>query len=379
MGKKVMIFAGEASGDMQGARLARALRKFDNSLEFGGVGGPRMREEGIDILFDSTTFGVIGAIEGIMKLPVLLILYHRSKKALLETNPDLAIYIDTPAFNMRLARISKERGIKSVYYFPPSAWSGSVTRAREIAGLVDEVITAFKFTADTYDRGGVKHNYFGHPLIDTLHETIGTRDEVLAELGLEPGPRYISLLPGSRSQEIRIMMPILLESARRLYEKIPELYFLMPVAAPILKDRINQMTKNVGFPLKKYPRKVSKILSVSELAIMTSGSVSLEASALEVPMILTYRVRWLDWKLIKKIVKLKWCGLPNLILERDVVPELLQEKATWENICKLSEELLLNEEKRSKMIRDLKEVNKSLGEPGVTDRIARHIWEKILK
>lgn len=377
--KKVMIFAGEASGDLQGARLARALKKLDGNLEFYGVGGPKMKEEGIDILFDSTTFGVIGAVEGLLKLPMLIYLYHRTKRAFLDIHPDLAVFIDTPAFNMRLAHISREAGIKSVYYFPPSAWSGSVKRAREIAGVIDHVITTFEFTARTYDKGEVKHSYFGHPLIDVLDEAIGTREEMLEELNLKEGPRYVALLPGSRSQEIRMVLPLLLESARRLHEKIPCLHFLMPVAAPVLQERIDHLTRDLSFPLTKFSGKAPKVMSVSDLVIMASGSASLEAAVMEVPIILTYRLLWIDWKIIKRFVKQKWCGLPNLILERDVVPELLQDDATPENICRWAEDLLLNEEKRKKMIDDLKEVKASLGTPGVTDRVARYVWENTLK
>lgn len=374
-----MIFAGEASGDLQGARLARALKHFDNSIQFSGVGGVKMKEEGIDILFDSTTFGVIGAIEGLLKLPVLINLYNKTKKALIETNPDLVVFIDTPAFNMRLARVTGERGIKSVYYFPPSAWSGSVKRAREIADTVDCVITTFKFTADTYKRGNIKHQYFGHPLKDVIKEITGEKEKTLDELGLKPGYRYIALLPGSRSQEIHFVLPIILESAIKLHKKIKDLYFLIPVASPLLREKIEKKVKKVDIPIKLYSGMATRIMSISDLVIMASGSAALEASVLEVPMIITYKLRWLDWKLVKRFVKLKWCGLPNLILEKEVVPELLQEQATPENICKWSEDLLLDKEKRSKMIDNLKEINKSLGEPGVTDRVARYIWETILK
>jgi len=379
MSRKVMIFAGEVSGDLQGARLARALRRYDDTIRFSGVGGVRMKEEGIDILFDSTTFGVIGAIEGLLKLPVLISLYHKTRKALVETNPDLAVFIDTPAFNMRLARLCAERGIKSVYYFPPSGWSGSVKRAKEIADTVDSVITTFKFTADTYKRGNVEHQYFGHPLIDVMEEITGNREETIKDLGLEPGPRYIALLPGSRSQEIHFVLPILLESAEKLHRKVEDLYFLIPIASPLLRKRIEEKVKEAQFPVKLFPGMATKIMSVSDLVIMASGSAALEASVLEVPMIITYKLRWLDWKIIKRFVKLKWCGLPNLILQKEVVPELLQEQATPENICKWAKDLLLDKEKRGKMIESLKAVNKSLGYPGVTDRVARYIWETIFK
>jgi lipid-A-disaccharide synthase len=379
MAKKVMIFAGEASGDLQGARLAAALRKQMPGIRFSGVGGPKMKAEGIDILFDSTAFGVIGAVEGILKLPRLIDLYLKAKKGLMDFKPDLAILIDTPAFNMRFAKICREKGIKTVYYFPPSAWSGSVKRATEIANAVDLVINTFKFTADTYDRGNIKHKFFGHPLVDIIDDLKGSREAVVKKLGLNEGVRYVALLPGSRSQEIRLILPVLMESAKELSKRIPNLHFLLPIAAPSLKNRIDKMTEHVDFPLTKFDGMATGVMSISELAIMASGSASLEAAVLGVPIIMTYKLLWLDWRIIKKFVKMRWCGLPNLMVERDIVPELIQYDASVENICRWAEDLLQDKEKRKKMIEDLNEVKKSLGEPGVTDRVARHIRENLLK
>ncbi len=377
--QNIMIFAGEASGDLQGALLARELKKFNPHIRFSGVGGIQMKSQGIDLVFDSTTFGVIGPWEGIRNLPRLLRLYRQCRQVFLDTKPDLAIFIDTPAFCMRLAKLSREENIKAVYYFPPSAWSGSVKRAEEVAGLVDSVITAFRFTADTYDRGGIPHFYTGHPLVDVMQKwKNANRDKILKDLGLEDGPSYVALMPGSRTQEINHVLPLLVETAGRLKEEIPGVHFLIPVASPLLREKIMSGVENCNAPVSLFDGRAQEIMAVCRLVIMASGSASLEASILEVPMILTYRLNQLDYKIIRAFVKQKWAGLPNLILEREIVPELLQEKATVENICQIAKDLIPDGQKRQKMIHDLKELNKALGEPGVTGRVARHIWEDVL-
>ena len=377
--QKVMIFAGEASGDLQGALLARELKKYNPDIEFSGVGGVRMKEEGIDLIFDSTTFGVIGPWEGIKNLPRLLKLYNRCRDEFVKTRPDLAILIDTPAFNMRLAKVSREKGIKAVYYFPPSAWSGNVKRANEIAGQVDSVITAFRFTANTYKKGDIPHFYAGHPLVDVMQKwKTGSREGYIKDLGLEEGPTYVGLMPGSRTQEINHVLPLLLDAARKMSEEIPGVHFLLPIASPLLREKIYEGVQNCCAPITVFDGRAQEIMAVCRLIVMASGSASLEASIMGVPMILTYRLNQFDYKIIRMFVKLKWAGLPNLIMERGIVPELIQEQANVENICSLAKDLLPDGQKRQKMIQDLQELNISLGEPGVVSRVARHIWEDVL-
>jgi len=376
---RVMMFAGEASGDLQAAMLARELKRHFPGVSLSGVGGTRMKEEGFDLIFDSTVFGVIGPWEGIRILPTLISLYEKSKNALTSTHPDLAVLIDTPAFNMRLARLARKLNIPTVYYFPPSAWSGSTKRAREIADSVTSVIAAFQFTADTYRKGDIPHFYTGHPLVDVMQKWKEMpRGEILSGLGLQEGPAYVALMPGSRTQEINHVLSLLLDAAKALHGELPGLHFLMPIASPLLKEPISQAVQGLPIPVTLFQGRAQEVMAVSRLSIMASGSASLEASLLEVPMILTYRLNSLDYRLIRFFVKLRWAGLPNLIMQREIVPELIQEKATVENICTYAKDLIRDGEKRQKMISDLKSLNSLLGEPGVIARIARHVMESVI-
>lgn len=376
---KVMIFAGEASGDLQGAMLSRQLRHYNPKVEFSGAGGVRMKREGVKLILDSTTFGVVGAWEGLKSFPTLLKLYFKCRHYMIKTNPDLVIFIDTPAFNMRLAKIAKQHGIKSVYYFPPSAWSGNEDRAREVGNSVDAVVNTFKFSADTYDRAGVKHYYTGHPLVDFMNPW-KTRDknDILKEFNLDPEPTYVALLPGSRIQELKNVMPLLLKVGRKLREDFPTARFLIPIASPLLKDSVEKALSNHDLPVTTFDGKSPAVMAVSDLVIMASGSAALEACLLEKPMIITYRINPVDYTLIKTLLNIKWVGLPNLILQREVVPELIQENATVEKVCAWAKDLLGETDKRKQMISDLRKVNAQVGEPGVVERVARFIWENVV-
>jgi lipid-A-disaccharide synthase len=377
--KKVMIFAGEASGDLQGAMLVRELRKIDPDIQFSGFGGIRMEEEGVKLFFDPTALGVIGLVDALKIIPKLMSIFKQGKKCFLETRPDLAIFIDTPAFNMRFAKLAKKEGIRSVYYFPPSAWSGSEKRAKEIASSVDLVVNTFKFSANTYDKAGIRHFYTGHPLLDYADPWKKMdRQEILKGLDLPADRSYIALMPGSRNQELKYILSLMVEVGSRLWTKFPDIHFIVPVASPILRQRIEKAFSKASYPVTLFDKRSSEIMAASELVIMASGSAALEACILEKPMIITYRLSPLDYRLIKLFVKLKWAGLPNLILQKDIIPELLQHDATTDNICRWAEELLQDGDKRRKMVADLREVTESLGSPGVVARVAQHIKTSLL-
>mgnify|MGYP000476039886 CR=1 FL=1 len=375
-----MIFAGEASGDLQGALLADEIRRICPSVKISGSGGIKMKEAGIELLLDTTTLGVIGLWEGIKKSPLIISEYLKFKKEFIRRHPDLVIFIDAPASNMRLAKIARRMGIKSVYFFPPSAWSASLKRARKVGASVDLVVNAFQFTSDTYEVAGVKNTFYtGHPLIDYMQKWKNAdKTELKKELGLKREKRYISLLPGSRVQEIEQILPLMIESANMLLKQEKDIWFLIPVASPALKNLIKDKLKYKELPLTLLDGKSQAAMAVSELVILASGSAALEAGILEVPMIITYRLNELDYRIIRKFIKLRWAGLPNLILKREVVPELLQDKATVNNICRIASELLADSEKRREMLSGLKELNYVLGEPGVIKRIVAKIWDTVL-
>lgn len=376
--KKIVVLAGEASGDLQGARLVQALWKLDPSVEVVAMGGARMREAGIRVVED-TTWGFIGFWAAVFQLPAMWRLFCRVRRFILREKPDLLVLIDSPGFNMRVATFARQHGIPTVYYFPPSAWSPRPERARQMTDLVGGVVATFEYTAEIYRKAGLPVAYFGHPLVDTFVPA-GTREEVCQRLGLAQDHRFVGLLPGSRAEEVHRLCPVMLQAASRLAGKMPGLHFLLPVARAPLADAVRRMVQRYApsLDVTVLDGKALEVMSVSDLLIMCSGSASLEAAILGTPMILLYRLATPDWWLAHMLLKdFTFMGLPNLILQQGFIPELIQHDACPERVEQEALALLSDEARRQQMKDNLSEVKKQLGPPGVVDRVAHFIWETV--
>ncbi|MBM3463487.1 MAG: lipid-A-disaccharide synthase [Armatimonadetes bacterium] len=377
-GLKLLILAGEASADLQGANLVAALKRIAPALDIVAVGGPRMRAAGARVVQDSTCLSFIGMWEVVLKYPLLLSLYRRVQRIIRDERPDHVVLIDAPGFNMRLAPLARSLGIPTTYYFPPSAWSPSVERARRIADAVDHVVATFEFTADVYRKAGREVAFFGHPMADM--PSPGTPAELRQRLALPLDKKIVAVLPGSRANEIRMLTPVLLESVRQLALRNPGLHFVVPIAMPGLAGLVRDTLRKHGaddLPLTVIQGQGTETMGSSDLVLMASGSASLEAALLGVPMVLIYRLTRVDWFLAPYFIKdFTFMGLPNLMVGEAIVPELLQDEARPERIVAEAEALLPDGARREKMKEDLFRVKKQLGAPGVVDRVAHHIWEK---
>lgn len=373
MSKKIMIFAGEASGDLQGAHLADTLKEMNPSYTLRGVGGPKMKEKGVDVIYDSSTWGIIGPWHALKKIPFLMNLVNELKRIILKDRPDLIILIDSPAVNMRLARFAKENGIKSLYFFPPSAWYPSIERARKIADSVDYIVPAFSYTVQTYERAGIPFSYFGHPIVDMVNVN-SSREELLQRFGLSGDREYIGIMPGSREQEITSLMPVLVKSMKMIKKQRKSAYFLLPVAAPMLRLLIEKYLNN-ECDVKMIDGCAHEVMKMSRLIIMASGTASVEAAMYGTPMIILYKLAWPDWCIGKIFIKVPFISLPNLILQERVVPELIQLEVNPARIFSEATELLDDTKTRKKMIDDLLLVKGKLGDPGVMKKVGNYIVE----
>jgi lipid-A-disaccharide synthase len=378
--RKILILVGEASGDLQGAQLVRELRLLAPELDLVAMGGARLRDAGARLLLDTTSQGFIGVWEAVCGYPALLRLFARVKQLIRSERPDHVVFVDAPGFNMRLAPYVRSLGIPSTYYFPPSAWVPDVGRARQVARQVDHVIAAFEYTASTYRQAGVPVAYFGHPLLDATPGPLPV--EVLVEqLGLPRGKRYVGLFPGSRHGEITRLLPRLLDAARLLAAQHPELCFVLPVAVHGFGELVRaQVSRYPDVSLCVVEGRGTDCMAACELLLMASGSASLEATILGVPMVLTYRLSAFDWALAPFVMRsFSFMGLPNLLAQRYIVPELLQEDATGPRIALEASQLLRDARRAARMRESLAEVRTSLGSPGVTARVARYLWERALQ
>ena len=374
--KKVFISVGEASGDLQGAFLVREIKKINPNIDFIGAGGHRMREEGVDIFLDSTSIGVIGPWNAIPKIPKMLNMFNAVKQRLLEEQPDLTILIDSPAANMRLGCFAKKNGLKTLYYFPPSAWYSCSERVRKIACAGDYIVPVFEYNVKTYQNAGLNFNYFGHPLVDIVSEKLSS---IKDDLKLDPGKTNIAFLPGSRLQEIDSLMPVFIKTMKFMNRERKNLHFLIPIAFPHLKKRIlRYLKKHSDISYSVSSGGAYNVLRHSRAVVMASGSSTIEASIAGVPMTVVYKLAWPDWIIGKIFVKVPFFALPNLIVQKKIVPELLQTEVNPKRITREVFSVIDDNEKRAQMISDLDEVKKSLGVPGVIKSVAEFI-SQILK
>ena len=375
-GRLYAILAAEPSGDLQAAALVPHLRKMDPEAKFFGIGGRKLREQGVELLCDTSCWGSIGPSEVFSRLPRIILAYYKLRRVLLQRRPDVVVMLDSPALFMRLAKFTKKHGLRSIYYFPPSAWSGSQRRMREIAARVSAIVCTFSRNYDTYVEAGVPVEYHGHPMVDVVKPR--SREEALSHLGFSPDSpqRFVVLLPGSRLQEIRLMTPIFLKTARLLKKRIPDLQFLLPAASGQVYQRMQSMVTDESIHL--IDGKAQDAMSVAELAVMTSGSVSLEAAYLNCPMVLAYRLNGFDAALGKFLVwigllKLKHIALPNLVLDETIVPEIIQDEVSPQRLTEEALTLLSDGPERSKMFTDLARVREALGTSPVVSKIAAFV------
>lgn len=368
------LLAAEPSGDLQASALVPHLRALDPDARFVGIGGRHLESQGVELLCDTSCWGSIGPSEVVTRLPRIILDYYRFRRKYAELRPDVSVMIDSPALFMRMAKFTRAQDLRTIYYFPPSAWSTSHRRMREIADRVTGVVATFKRNYETYCAAEVPVQYFGHPMVDVVKKF--EREEALQRLGITEG-RYVTLLPGSRLQEVRLMTPILVETARRLLEADSSLRFMLPAASPGVYDKLQDLCPDF---IDLHNGKAQEMLSISELAIMASGSVSLEAAFLDCPMVLGYRFNKFDAALGRFLVaigllKIKHFALPNLVLDETILPELLQDEVTPDRLVQEAQELLRPGPARDKMLADLLRVRQALGEPPVVSRVARYVYE----
>lgn len=368
------LCAAEPSGDLQASALVPYIRERDPDARFVGIGGRHLESQGVELLVDTSCWGSIGASEVLTRLPRILYEYYfKFRNRYAELRPDVTVMIDSPAVFMRLAKFTKAQGLKTIYYFPPSAWSTNHDRMRQIADRVNGVVPTFRRNYETYQAAGVPVEYYGHPMVDVVK--VKPRSQALEFLGLTEG-RYITLLPGSRLQEIRLMTPILVETARLLQSWDPELRFLLPAASPKVYDKLREMVPDF---IDLHNGKAQEMLSISELSIMTSGSVSLEAAFLNCPMVLGYRFNKFDIALGRFLVwagilKIKHFALPNLVLDETILPELLQEEVNPQRLCSEAQALLRDGPEREAMMANLQRVQEALGRGPVVPRVADYVY-----
>ena len=379
---QILISAGEASGEMYGAQLMEAIRRKVASLrsvgrtnasaptqavEFFGAGGERMRAAGCDIVVDAKDLAVVGITEILSRLPTILGLYRKLIRAADAKRPALAIVIDSPAFNWRVARQMRKRGIPVVYYVCPQFWAWRQGRVKLLRKYVDKALVIFPFEEKFYCDRGVDAKFVGHPLADLPLPTI-SRNDYAAENQLDPAKQWITLMPGSRRKEVRMNLPTILEAAERLggYE------FIIPVARTLDDSFLRQLILGTAAGETRRAASLQRNIHLvpdalpalyhSRAGIVASGTATVEAALMGTPFVMVYRVSPLTYFMGKPRVKVPYFAMVNLIAEEEIVPELVQHKFTAENIVAEMSKLIPDGEPRTVMIERLAAVKTRLKE-----------------
>lgn len=370
----LFIVAGERSGDLYGAQLAACLRRKSPHLELFGCGGQEMRRAGVDTVVDAHDVTVVGITEVVSRLPRILGAFRRLLQQVDARKPQAAILIDFPDFNLRLAKRLKRRGIPVIYFVSPQIWAWRKSRLRVMRKTVSKMICIFPFEEDFYRRAGIEVEYVGHPLVGSV-EPSSSREEFFARNRLDPAYPTVALLPGSREGEVRHNLPAMLEAAACLAGS-RKVQFVLP-AAPTLPpgwmERGVAGWEGSGAALRVLKDGAYDALKHSTVAVVASGTATLEAGLLGCPMVVVYRVSALTWFVGKLLVDVPFYSMVNLIAKRQVVRELFQQDFTGPKVAHEVEGLLDKQEMREKMIAELGEVKSALGGPGAVERAAESI------
>ncbi|WP_049721540.1 lipid-A-disaccharide synthase [Gilvimarinus polysaccharolyticus] len=332
---KVGIVAGEASGDILGAGLIRALKKHYPHIEFSGIGGPRMLAEGFHSFFPQDRLAVMGLVEPLKRLPELLRIRRFLTDHFSQQQPAIFIGIDSPDFNLTLEENPHDSGVKTVHYVSPSVWAWRQNRVKKIRRAVDLMLTLLPFEAQFYRDHDVPVQFVGHPLADDIplqSDAVLARDTLNLDLSAETP--VVALLPGSRHGEVERLGPLFYQAARLCLEQRPGLRFIVPAASGQRYRQIHQQLSSFSdLPITLVQGQSHEVMAAADVVVLASGTTALEAMLLKKPMVVSYKVAWLSYKIISAMLKVPYVSLPNLLADELLVPELIQKDATAEGLA----------------------------------------------
>ena len=355
---KYYIIAGEASGDLHASNLINSIKKLDNNSTFRGFGGDRMEEEGLELVKHYKDLSFMGFWEVLKNLFIVLNNLSFVKSDILNFKPNVLILVDYPGFNMRIAKFAKKRGIKVVYYITPQVWAWKKNRVLDLKQNTDLLLSILPFEVDFFKKLNVQTHFYGHPLLDELNSLKSK------SLGLEKP--IIALLPGSRKQEIKKMLPIMLE----VVDHFTDYQFVIAGAPSIPNSFYRSIINDAYIPISS--NKTYEVLKDSKVAVITSGTATLEAAILNIPQVVCYKTSNFSYYLARFFVKIPYISLVNIILNKNIVKELIQFDFKKENLI-FEINKLLNKKHKQVLLEEYMQLQKKLGEPSASMRYAKKI------
>jgi len=369
---KIMISVGEASGDLHGASIAAELKKIKPNIKMFGMGGKAMRKAGVELSHDFADLDVMGFVEVIKNLPRFFRLRDELVEIMKKEKPDVLLIIDYPDFNMRLAKCAKELGIPILSYIPPSAWAWRKGRAKSVAKIVNKIASIFPFEADVYRKAGADVAFVGHPLLDIVKPSM-TKEEACQFFAANPEKPIVLLLPGSRKQEITGLLPIMLESAEKMLQENPDCQFFLPAASTISPEMLQGILNNYKVKVHLTSENIYDLMNIADTAIAASGTVTLEAAILGLPVVVVYKMSAITYFIGKLLVKIPHISLPNIVMEERMIPELLQDEVTAENVAREASYLLRTHPNAEGVREKLRLMKEKLGSEGAVKRVAEEV------
>lgn len=368
---RVMIVAGEASGDIYGAGLVRAVHRQNPAISFSGIGGARMREAGVETLVDVADMAVVGLVEVLKQFKVIASAFTLLKKILLDNPPQLLILIDYPGFNLRLAKVAKKAGVPVLYYISPQIWAWRQGRVYKIKKLVDHMAVTLPFELPLYQRAGVPASFVGHPMAGRV-VVDKSKEQAAVSFGLDPARKIVGLFPGSRKSEISRLLPTIIAAADLLLQRFPNLQFVLPLASTLNEaDLAPYLATNNRLQLKITRERIHDLARACDAVISVSGTVTLEVALVGTPLLVIYKLSPLTFQLAKRLVKVEHIGLCNIVAGETVAKEMIQDNASPQNIASEIENLLTNEQYAQHSRQKLRLVSERLGSGGTDEKMAQ--------
>ena len=366
----VLIVAGEASADLHGSHLVTALKRLDPGLTFWGIGGPRLQEAGVRILFNSSDMAVVGLTEVVSRLATVTRAYLTLKTLLRKNRPVLLILMDYPDFNLRLACAAKQFRIPVLYYISPQVWAWRKGRVETIRRCVDRMAVILPFEKEFYRERGLHVEHVGHPLLEEIPTDLDG-EKVRTELGLHQASPVLALLPGSRKEEVTNLLPVMIKAAERIRSRHARLKCLLPRASTIPPELIDGLLEETSLDVQVIQGDVYRVLKACDLALVASGTATLEAAILETPMVIVYRVSSFSYWIGRRVISVPFIGLVNLVAGEEVVPELIQDDVTPERLAREAMDILDHDDRLRDMVRKLRALRETLGQGSASERTAR--------
>jgi lipid-A-disaccharide synthase len=368
--KKIVIIAGEASGDLHGSSLVKELKKINSNLEIFGIGGDKMKREGVELIFHIDKLSFMGFFEVIKNLRLIREVM-KSMVSVTETRrPDLAILIDYPGFNLRFAKKVKSLGIPVVYYISPQVWAWGGNRVKKMQGWIDKMVVIFPFEKDIYEKFDIACEFVGHPLLEVTRPVLSLED-FQRKFDIRKNEVVVGLLPGSRWQEVEKILPIMLESCELLKARIKNLKLLLGLAPTIKKEKIESLINQTHSQVKIVENLTYDVMKHSNLLLIASGSATLECAILGTPFLVLYKTSFWTYFIAKSLINIPNIALANVVAGKRIVPEFIQKKAIPGLIAEEMYEILSDKNRYKAIQTELEKVKGKLGEDGASQKAAQ--------